>query len=152
MGTALLAASALIAAFSLLVGAVVAAVRVLSMSPPHARGAHEADTGLASRVEALETAVRGLPSLWEAERARAEEANDRAKKRLASARAAESRARREREEDEDGEPDDDWGGDQTVLGFDGAGSGNGGLQPVSEVLERSTADDVARWAQAQGLI
>lgn len=100
---------------------------------------------LAAEVAELQVAVKGLPSLWEEERERA----DRAYSRARAARSAAERATRgddERDEDE-GEDDYPHSGVQPL--HVGVGNG-GGVQPVPEVVAAPSLADLRRKATDLG--
>lgn len=84
-----------------------------ALNSPQSPGLHD----LAARVGRLETKVEGLPSLWESERKRAENARS-------AARVALSRARKRDESDDEDEEDPD------LFGDDGDGGGRGRMFPM----------------------
>lgn len=155
----LIGVSAVVAALALSLGAGAALLRSL-------RAAEGAHTGLKydERIRALNdqvadlragvaemgTVVAGLPSLWETERERAEDAKDRAHKRLAAARAAESRARSlaggEDDEDEDGDAEQA----ARLLNEHASGGNSEGLYALPEDVEGDAPDDLTRRALASG--
>lgn len=155
----LLGVASVVAAASLLVGAVAA----LRYSREAAQGPNVAPqrdervdvltdrlTDLRADVAELANVVAGLPSLWEAERERAEEANERAKGRLAAARAAESRANAAKR-DAEGEDGDDASEEAAEFLRQHAQGGNGeGMHPMSGDVEGPPPDDLTERALASG--
>lgn len=129
-----------------------ATAALLRVQPP--RSAPESGTKLqelAAEVAELKLAVAGLPSLWESEADRMEEAAERAKREHSRARAARSAAERARarEEDDDTDDDDDGeGGD--VLALDDARSARQGVQPVRAHVEADSGEDLTKRAIAAG--
>lgn len=139
-------------------GAITVAVfRILQRSEGGAGGAKTAE--LAAEVAALRTRVEGLPSLWESERARAEEASELAKQRNSRARAALSTARRldaerEGELEDDDEPDEGdvlreldarAGPEQGVLPMRDRVAASAGDSPADELTQRALAVGWSPW-------
>jgi hypothetical protein len=104
---------------------------------------------LAAEVERLKIAVAGLPSLWEAEANRAEEAHEASKREHSRARAARSAAERARRGPEDDEGDD-GAEDSDVLQLDAHRGGGGGMQSMRQNVAHAPAEDLARRALAAG--
>lgn len=155
----LLGGAAIGAAAALIIGAV-AALRMSqgSVRGPHAslkyderiRALNDQVADLRSDVAEMGTVVAGLPSLWETERQRVEEQNERASKRLAAARAAESRAKRAAS-GEDDEDRDDSAEEAARLLEEHASGGNGeGMHPMSESMVGHATDDLTERALQAG--
>lgn len=155
----MLGVSAIVAAAALMVGAVAALRRTQGSE----QGAYDIRSvrsnvdnlrdqlaELRSDLAEMGTVVAGLPSLWETERQRVEDANERAKGRLAAARAAESRARAAKrgEGDEDG---DDLAEEAAQLLAEHAQVGDReGVHAVHGDVESDATDDLTQRALQAG--
>lgn len=158
MGLLLAGIGALTVGLAVLTGAVGLTVRMIrapsAVQESRKPGVSEEQlVEMRAELAELKLTVAGLPSLWEAERERAEEAADRAKRAFASARAAKSAAERalaEREPDEGDDDDDDEGDDPDVLQLDALRSSTSRVQQLPEALGEPAEDDLTARALAAG--